>query len=108
MTVLMALSTMMVKQTTVTMHTLEKCMQLLDYFDKHHDAKICFYASDMIMNIHSDASYLLEAKAQSRACGHFVMGWMPTDNELIRLNGSFYISTNILKFVVVSAAEAKL
>jgi hypothetical protein len=38
----------------------------------------------------------------------FVIGWMPQDNECIRLNRAFYFGANILKFVVVSAAEAEL
>jgi hypothetical protein len=62
----------------------------------------------MILNIHSDTSYLLEAKARSRACGHFFMGWMPQDGKLISLNGAFHVSTVILRFVVASAAEAEL
>jgi hypothetical protein len=87
MTVLMALSTIVVEQTTAAECRLEKCTQLLDYLAKHTDAKICLHASDMIMNKHLDASYLLEAKVQSRACGYFFMGWMPKDNEPICLNG---------------------
>ncbi len=59
------------------------------------------------MKIHLDASYFLEAKTQSRACGHFFMGWMPTDNEPILLHGAFYIGANILKFALASAAEAE-
>jgi hypothetical protein len=62
----------------------------------------------MIMNIHSDASYLSETKARSRACGHFFMGWMPNLGEPIRLNGAFYSNITILRFVVASAAEAEL
>jgi hypothetical protein len=67
-----------------------------------------FHASDMILNIHSDASYLSEAKACSRACGHLFMGWMPKDGKPICLNGAFHVSTIILRFVVASAAEAEL
>ena len=62
----------------------------------------------MIMNIHSDVSYLLESKACSRACGHFFMGWKPVIGKLIKLNGAFYTDSVILKFVVASVAEAKL
>jgi hypothetical protein len=50
----------------------------------------------------------LEANVQSRACGHFFMGWMPKDNEPICLNEVFYVGTNILKFVVASAADVEL
>ena len=108
MTVLMALSSIAVEQTTATEKTMERCTQLLDYLAGQPEAIIRFHASDMILNIHSDASYLSEAKARSRACGHFFMGWMPRDGEPIRLNGAFHVSTTILRFVVASAAEAEL
>jgi hypothetical protein len=72
------------------------------------DAKVRFHASNMILNIHSDASYLLEEKVRSRACGHFFMGWMPQDGKPISLNGAFHVSTIILDFVVPSTAEAEL
>jgi hypothetical protein len=62
----------------------------------------------MILNMHSDASYLLEANARSRACGHFFIGRMPKDGKSICINGAFHVSTTILRFVVASAAEAEL
>jgi hypothetical protein len=62
----------------------------------------------MILNIHSDASYLSEANACSRTCGHCFMGWIPQDGKPIRLNGAFHVSTTILHFVVTSYAEAEL
>jgi hypothetical protein len=77
MIVLMALSAIAVEQTKAMTKMLGKCMQLLDYLASNSEAKVRFYASDMIMNIHSDASYLSETGARSRACGHFFMGWMP-------------------------------
>ncbi len=83
-------------------------MQLLDYLDHNADAKVRFDASDMIFNIHSDALYLSEAKARSWARGHFFMGWMPQNGEPIQLNGAFYISTTIMRFVVASTEEAEL
>jgi hypothetical protein len=36
------------------------------------------------------------------------MGWLPTDDEPIRINGAFDVSTNVICFVVASAAEAEL
>jgi hypothetical protein len=62
----------------------------------------------MILNIHSDASYLSEANAHSRACGHLFMGWKPDASNLIKLNGAFFTLCSILRFVVASAAEAEL
>jgi hypothetical protein len=108
MTVLMALSSIAMEQTNATEKTLEHCIQLLDYLASNLEAKVRYHASDMVMNIHSDASYLSETKSRSRACGHFFMGWMPKNGEPIKLNGAFYVNTTILRFVVVSAAEAKL
>jgi hypothetical protein len=71
MTVLIALSSIAVEQMKATERTLAQSTQLLDYLSGHVDAKVQFHASDMILNIHSDASYLLKANARSHACGHF-------------------------------------
>ncbi len=87
---------------------MDQCMQLSDYLLFNSEAKVKFHASDMVLNIHLDASYLTEAKACSHLCGHFFMGWMPIDGEPIKLNGTFHVCTNIMQFVVVSAAKAKL
>ncbi len=108
MTVLMALSSIAVEQTKATEKTMARCTQLLDYLSGHADSKVRFHASDMILNIHLDASYLLEAKARSRTCRLFFMGWMPQDGEPIQLNGAFHVSTTILCFVAASAAKAEL
>ncbi len=85
-----------------------RCTQSLDYLLHNVNAKVCFIASNMILHIHSNASYLAEAKARSRACGHFFMGWMPKNGEPIRLNGAFHVSSMILRFVVASVVEAEL
>ncbi len=74
----------------------------------HPDATIWFRASDMVLNVHSDAFYLSETKAHSCMCGHFFMGWSPKDGDPIRLNGAFFTLCTILWFVVASAAKAKL
>jgi hypothetical protein len=108
MTVLMALSTIAVDQTKATERTMERCTQLLDYLTQHTEAKVRFRASDMILNIHSDASYQSEAKARSRACGHFFMGLTPKNGEPIKSNGAFHVDTTIMRFVVASTAEAEL
>jgi hypothetical protein len=108
MTVLKALSSIAVEKTKATDNTMVRCTQLLDYLLHNVDAKVPFHASNMILNIHSNASYLSEAQAQSRPCGHFFMGWMPKNGEPVCLNGTCHVSLTILRFVIVSAAEAKL
>jgi hypothetical protein len=36
------------------------------------------------------------------------MGWLLTDDEPIQSNGAFNVSTNVICFIVASAAEAEL
>jgi hypothetical protein len=74
----------------------------------HPEATVHFYASSMILNAHSDTSYLSETNAHSCACGHFFMGWKPDAKRPIKLNGAFFTLCAILQFVVASAAEAEL
>ena len=74
----------------------------------HPDARIWFRASDMVLNVHSDASYLSAPKARSRAEGYFFLGSLPKANEPITFNGVFYVFRTILKLVASSAAEAEL
>jgi hypothetical protein len=108
MTMLMALSAIAVEQTKAMSKTMGRCIQLLNYLASNSEAKMRYYASDMIINIHLDLSYLSDTKACSRACGIFFMGWMPENGEPIKINGAFYMNATILKFVVVSAVEAEL
>lgn len=64
--------------------------------------------SDLVLNIHSDASYLNEPDSRSRVGGHFFLGWLPQNNLPIKLNGTIHVISTILKFVAASAAEAEL
>jgi hypothetical protein len=108
MTVLMALSLIASEQMKGAERTLEKEYQVLKYLALHPDAVIRFCASDRVLNIHLDASYLSLPKARSRACGHFFMGSIPREGKFIKLNGAFHTLCSILQFVVASAAEAEL
>jgi hypothetical protein len=96
LTVLIALSTIASKQSKGTEITMTKTKQLLDYLVTHPDATVHFHALDMILNIHSDASYLLAANAHSRACRHFFMGWKADPTKPIKLNGAFFTLCAIL------------
>jgi hypothetical protein len=108
LTVLMALCTILSEQSKGTKHTMTKTKQLLDYLATPPDATVHFHASDMIHNIHLDASYLSEANAHSQACGHFFMGWCTDPTKPIKLNGPFFTLCAILRFIVASTAKAKL
>jgi hypothetical protein len=87
---------------------MKRVNQFLDYMWTHPDAVIQYRASDMILNVHSDVSYLSTPKACSQDGGYFFLGSLPCDRDPIKLNGSIHISFTILKLVGASAAEAKL
>ncbi len=62
-TMLIPLSALASKQASPTELTMEKCLQFLDYAATQDDAILTFKASNMILAIHSNASYLSEPKA---------------------------------------------
>ena len=62
----------------------------------------------MILNIHSNASYLSEIYSRSRVSGYFFLGWTPQYKHPIHLNGAVFALCHILKFIAASAAEAEL
>ena len=59
----------------------------------------------MILAGHSDASYLSEPNARSRAGGHF---FLSSNAEVPPNNGALLNITHIIKHVMSSATEAKL
>lgn len=100
-----ALSTISSKQAHGTEATRKACHQLLDYVATHPNATVRFLASDMILTVHSDASYLSEANARSRAGGHFFLSKM--GDETFH-NGAILTLSSIIKHVLASASEAEL
>ena len=74
-TFLVGLNSIAMQQTSATNNTLKRTEDLLDYADAHPNAKIRYRASEMILQIHTDASYLSKPKAHSRATGHYFLGW---------------------------------
>jgi hypothetical protein len=102
----MALSEISLQQSAPTENTMKRVNQFLDYMWTHPDAKIQYRASDMILNVRSDASYLTAPKERSRAGGYFFLGSLP--RRPIKLNGAIHVTCTILKLVAASAAEAEL
>jgi hypothetical protein len=107
-TTLVALSSIAAEQAQATEKTEKHVHTLLDYLATHKNATVRYVASDMVLNIHSDASYLSEPRARSRLGGTYFMGSLPTDGKPIQINGPIQIHASICKFVVTSAAEAEL
>jgi hypothetical protein len=107
-TILMALSEISSQQTAPTENTMKRVNHFLDYMWTHPDTVIRYHASEMILNVHSDASYLSAPKARSQASGYFFLGSLPHDGDPIKLNGAIHVQCTTLKLVAASAAEAKL
>eukprot|EP00804_Cyclotella_cryptica_P011723 CCRYP_011329-RA/>CCRYP_011329-RA protein AED:0.36 eAED:0.39 QI:0/0/0/1/0/0/3/0/333 len=107
-TILHALSELSTQQSNATKNMLARCNHFLDYMWTHPNALIRYYASNMILKVHSDASYLSAKDAKSRAAGIFFLSSLPRDNHPILLNGAIAVLCTTLKFVAASAAEAEL
>ena len=67
---LVSLGPIAANQSQVTNKTHDETLWLLNYAATHPYVNILYSASDMILHVHSDASYLSELKARSRAGGH--------------------------------------
>jgi len=104
-TMLLALRSLTVQQTNPMQNTKKLIHQLLDYEATHPDAIVTYQGSDMVLAGHSDASYLSETNARSRAGGHF---FMSDDNAIPNNNGAILTISQIIKAVMSSVAEAKI
>jgi hypothetical protein len=72
-TMLVSLCTLASQQADGTQATAKAVTQLLNYAAAHPDTAIRYIASDMYLHMHSNASYLSEAKARSRVGGTFFL-----------------------------------
>jgi hypothetical protein len=68
-----ALSLLASQQTNPTEKTMELCKQFLDYMAIQEDAILTYRASNMVLEIHSNASYLSKPKSCSHVGGHMFM-----------------------------------
>ena len=104
-TILTALSTIAAQQSKPAMDTMHKTKQLLDYVATQKEVIITYSASDMVLAVHSDASYFSKSNARSRAGGHF---FMSSNTVHPPNNGAILNIAQIIKNVMSSAAEAEL
>jgi hypothetical protein len=104
-TLLTALSSIAACQANGTTAIAESCQQLLNYVTTHPNAGICYKACDMILAVHTNASYLSEQEGKSRASAHFYL--TNNGNEKIN-NGAILTLSSIIKHVMSSASKAEL
>ncbi len=72
-TLLAALSAIAAQQSNGTQAVANACNQLLDYVTTQPNAGLWYHACDMILAVHTDASYLSKIGGKSRAAGHFYL-----------------------------------
>ena len=115
-TILTAINTLASQQANATKETMKAITHLLNYCATHPDAVVRYVASDMVLHIESDASYLTAPKARSRAAGYHYLSNKPTDptkspqptDTSPPSNGAINILCQIMREVLSSAAEAEL
>ena len=84
---------------------MQQTLQLLDYIATHDETVLTYSACNMKLAVHSNASYLSEPQAHSRAGGHFFLSnkaTIPTNN------GAVLNIAHIIKHVMTPATEAEL
>jgi hypothetical protein len=115
-TMLVAISTLASQQAHTTNATMIALNQLLNYAATNPEATILYSASDMVLHVSSDASYLTAPKARSRAVGYHYLSSRPIDPDPPPLptdpdppnNGAIHVLCHIMREVLFSAAEAEL
>jgi hypothetical protein len=102
---LATLSTLSSQQATATEATAEATNQLLDYVATYPDDGATYRSSDMILCAHTNAGFHNESKGCSRAGTHI---FMSENDPFPRHNGPILSISQIMKFVMSSAAKAEL
>ena len=102
---LTSLSVIVSEQSAPTKRTMKKYKQLLDYPLTKHGAILTYRARNMVLVIHSNASYLNEPKARSLVGGHhFIL----SNSNFMPNNGAVLNISQIIKTVMSLAAKSKL
>jgi hypothetical protein len=104
-TIITGLSSLAAAQAKPTAQTLFLVNWLLDYVATNPDAILTYKKSNMVLAVHSNASYLSELAARSQAGGHFF--WSSNMDDPSN-NGAVLNISKILKAVMSSAAKAEL
>jgi len=98
-----AVSKLSSRQSKPTVEVERDANRLLGYAKRYPNAQTVIRASGMILTGHSDASYLSETNARSRAGGILYL----SDKDNITINGGILCTSTIIPVTVSSAAEAE-
>ncbi len=89
-------------QSKPTTNDMAKMDRLLRYLSSHPNNSLRFYASNMVYQLMSDASYLSRPRARS------VGGWLGYLGDAYNINGPVAYASKMIDCVVASVAEAEL
>ena len=109
-TMIVALNDIAAVQSKPTADTLKKCNRLMDYAATYPNAKLRYFASDMVLHVDSDAAYLVQSNARSRIAGYYILSTYPPPPPSIPQpapNAPILVECKTLRTVVASAAEAE-
>jgi hypothetical protein len=104
-TLLLPLSTLASQFSTGTTTTINAVSNLIYYCSTNPEYSIRYFASEMQIKIHSDASYLSEPKAKSIIGSYFYLGNKTNSHKKPLSNGPLLCHKTVLKHVVSSVAE---
>ena len=104
---LMALNSLAAVQKNPTIETAKQITQFLNYITTHPDTITEYRKSGLVLHIYSDASYISEPEARSRAGEYFFLGTkyntriqdMPPENVPV------HVECIIMRNVIASATE---
>jgi hypothetical protein len=104
-TLLCPISTITSQLANSTTEMLQQAKQLLNFIATQDDVVLTFNASDMLLTIYSDASYLSKSGVHSHVAGHF---FLSSNANIPPTNGAILNIAHIIKHVMAFATEAKL
>jgi hypothetical protein len=84
---------------------MRQTLQLLNYLAMQEDAVLSYCASNLVLAVQSNTSYLSESKAQSWAGGH---SFLSSDTTVPPNNGAVLNIAHIIKNIMSSATETEL
>ena len=108
-----ALNVIVTAQAHSTTTTMGDTVWLLNYAATHTNATLHYHASDMILHVARNVSYLCEELARSRPGGHFFVSNRLVNNgdkppTLSTNNDAIHTLCQLIKTVMYSAAEAEI
>ena len=99
-----SLSALETRKSKGTYNVQKESHQILDYLATYPNAAICYHASDMILSLDTDASFLSEPNSRSRAAAYYFL----TRKDRPNFNNiAIDILSTVIKHVMPPASETE-